>query len=100
MKALNRVRLHILAGLLIVTLSSGCGLLGGKETVQKGMMDGYAYTLSAERALSEAKVYMRQRGFQNKYDLSSGIAYDKGKYWSVCFEPRSGFFRHCVEIDK
>ena len=98
MKVTHIYLLHILLVVLLSLSCSSCALF--RKNTSKGMMDGYASTLSTERVISEAKTYMRQKELQNKYDLNSGIAYDKGKYWTVCFKPRKGFFKRCVDIYK
>jgi hypothetical protein len=88
----------IMLVLCIVCCASSCALF--RSSAAQGTDTGYRSSASVQRAISEAKSYMVSKGLHRKYYINSAVAYDKGSYWNVCFKPRSGFFRKCVEIQK
>lgn len=93
MKSILRVSIAFgLTAMLCTT--SGCGLLKqdsnpfatpepmGQLTTRR--------TGDNERALRMGRDVLRQKGLQDKYDLNTATAYNKGNKWEVCFTPKSG----------
>ena len=94
MKSFPRV---LIAFGLTATLcaTSGCGLLKkGSNSFATPEPMGQLTTRRTgdnERALRMGRDVLREKGLQDKYDLNSATAYNKGNKWEVCFTPKSGF---------